>query len=90
MRAYGKRKLYIKEFVKGLEEGGNASFTYEVANRWLGLRLDIIAVLFISLVAIFCLVFKSRISSEDLAYILTIVTDVVPFISYSLRTYADM
>ena len=84
LRAYGQRKMFIKKFVRNLDEGGNASFTYEVASRWLALRLDFITVLFTVSVTAFCVGMRNSIDNSNLAYIVNIVTDVLPFISFSL------
>lgn len=84
-RAFGKRKMFLLKFVSNLEEGANASFCYEVVNRWLGLRLDFITLIFTVGVAALCIGLRESIDTSDLSYIMTTITNIIPFISFTFR-----
>jgi ATP-binding cassette subfamily C (CFTR/MRP) protein 4 len=46
LRAADKLKYFKQDFNSNLEKCANATFCYALVNRWLGLRLDMICVLF--------------------------------------------
>jgi ATP-binding cassette, subfamily C (CFTR/MRP), member 4 len=64
LRAFEKTEYFRYGFVQDLEKGANVTFSYNLANRWLGLNLDFTCLLFSSSVAIFCILAKGSIPSE--------------------------
>lgn len=90
LRAFEKTQYFRYGFMQDLEKGANVTFCYNIANRWLGLNLDFTCLIFSSSVAIFCVVAKGTIPSEQLAFTLQIITDVIIFFSISIRMGAEM
>ena len=58
LRAYDKIDFYKNLFIKDVEKAANATFTFIVSLRWLGIRLDGVMVLFNIAIAIIALSFK--------------------------------
>ena len=65
-RAYKSFDFHCNEFQKTLELSANSTFCYNVMNRWIGLRLDMICAFIAIFTSIFCIVFKGKIPSEML------------------------
>jgi hypothetical protein len=84
-RSYNKVDYYKKEMMNNLEKCANASFSYLVATRYIGTRLDLITLIFTiaTSVLVFCL--KGSKDSGLLALILQIMTDTICYFSYALR-----
>ena len=76
--------------MNNLQYGTNTSFCYIIANRWIGLRLDLLCCLFISFVCIFLLVMKGNIDSGLLIVSLQVASEVVFLFSISFRMYAEV
>jgi len=89
LRANKKVDFFRINFIYNLEKGANATFCYNVANRWLGVRLDLTCLLFSSAAVIFAISFKGQIESAQLSFTLQIITDVIVFFSFSLRLFAE-
>jgi hypothetical protein len=53
--------------MEDIERGGNVTFSYFIAVRWLGINLDLTCLIFTSSVAIFAVAAKGSIPSEQLA-----------------------
>lgn len=71
MRAFSVTDIFkSKYFFPKLEQTTNASFTFMLANRWLGLRMDLVCILFTSCSVILVIVFKNQIKTELLCYTL--------------------
>ena len=66
------------------------TFTYLIVNRWTGLSLDFVCIIFSSCAAVFAILAKDKANVEDLAFILQIITDVVIFFGYSVRMTAEL
>ena len=66
------------------------SFTYIMVNRWMGIHLDFIVLVFTLFTAIFSMFAKDKVDVEKLAFTLQIITDVVVFFSYSIRMTAEI
>ena len=72
------------------ELSANVTFTYIVANRWMGFRFDLGIVVLSLAAAILCLAFKGVIEDELLTFSLQILTDVTIYFSISMRFLAEM
>lgn len=66
LRAADKIRYFRQDFVNQLQLGTNATFCYVVANRWIGIRLDVICVVFITLICFFLVYMKGTIETKFL------------------------
>jgi hypothetical protein len=65
------------------------TFSYISANRWLGVRLDLICWLFTITVTILAVFMRDKSTPALLALSLQIVTDLIATFSIALRMYAE-
>lgn len=77
--------FHQENFRKFLEVSANATFCYNITNRWIGLRLDFVCVFVAVATAVFCVLFKGKISSDLLIFSLQITLDMVVFFSGAIR-----
>ena len=89
IRAYRKLDFFKSQFMNEAELSANVTFTYIIANRWLGFRMELgIMVLTISATC-FCIGLKESINSELLAFSLQIITDFAIYFSIAVRFLAE-
>jgi len=89
LRAYEKFNYFKLDFNENSERSANVTFCYYVTNRWLGLRLDFVCLVFSSFTSASVIAFKGQVAPEEAALMLQIITDVVVMFSISLRIYAE-
>ena len=58
LRVADKLQFFRQEFINGLELGTNATFCYVIANRWIGIRMDILCCIFNFAIAVFLILLK--------------------------------
>jgi len=58
LRVADKLQFFRQEFINGLELGTNATFCYVIANRWIGIRMDILCCIFNFAIAVFLIFLK--------------------------------
>jgi len=63
-RAYDKVKYFKGTFNDFAEKSANVTFCYYVVNRWMGLRLDLVSVVFSIAVATSVVLLKGNIEPE--------------------------
>ena len=90
LRAADRVRFFRQEFINNLELGTNATFCYVIANRWIGIRLDILCVIFISLICVFLVTMKGEIEKSLLVMSLQVASDVIFLFSISFRMYAEI
>jgi len=71
--------------MEALESSANSTFCYNITNRWIGVRLDLVCGCIAICTSIFCIAAKNTISSDLLIFSLQITLDVVVFFSISIR-----
>ena len=71
------------------ELSANVTFTYIVANRWMGFRFDLGIIVLTLTASVLCIVFKGSIENELLTFSLQIITDVTIYFSVSMRFMAE-
>lgn len=72
------------------EKCANASFCFNVATRWIGLRLDMICAFFTIITIVAAFAQKGRMNEELLILTVQSMTDVMAFFSVSVRMYAEL
>lgn len=72
------------------ELSANVTFTYATANRWLGLRFDLVIFIVSLSASVFSVFMRSYFEPGMLIFILLIVTDVTQNFSISLRYFTEM
>ena len=70
LRAYKKFDYFYIGFDEANRKCANATFCYNMANRWLGLRLDFACLVLTSAVISLCLLKKGQISDQLLSVML--------------------
>ena len=90
IRINNRVRHFRDEYLNNLAVSTNATFCWLIAMRWMGIRLDIIASLFIAVCAVFCVLLKNSIDTALLAVSLQIITDVIGFFSVSFRIGAEI
>lgn len=89
LRCFDKLAFFRVDFMQALEKNANMTFCYNIANRWIALRLDLTCILFSSCTVVMVVMAKGAIPVEILAFTLQIITDVVVFFSITLRFVAE-
>lgn len=89
LRAADKLKYFKQDFNSNLEKCANSTFCYALVNRWLGLRLDFICVLFSVCTTAIAFAQKGKVPTQLLILSLQVITDVIAFFSISLRMFAE-
>lgn len=91
-RAYRKFDFYRIQFMESIEKSANATFCYYLVNRWVGIRLDSICVIFSVSTAAFCIGFKDipGIDRSLLTFSMQIVADIIAMFSVSIRMFAEV
>jgi len=89
LRAFDKIGYFKQDFNNTLEKCANATFVFNTTNRWVGLRLDMVCVVFSVATTAIAFAQKGHINSELLILSIQSMTDVISFFSVSLRMYAE-
>jgi len=90
IRAYDQVPHFQKSFLRESGMSANVTFTYSVANRWLGFRFDI-AILILTLTCACTSVFmRSVFDPVLLIFSLQVITDVTMLFSIGMRFFAEM
>jgi hypothetical protein len=78
--------------MEALEKSANSTFCFNVANRWVGVRLDSLVVLFGSSTCALAVLLKNNenIDKSMLVISIQIVTDIIVFFSITVRLYAEI
>jgi hypothetical protein len=88
-RAYDKVAFYKEDLLRNMELGANTTFSNMVATRYLSLRLDIICNIIITSTVAMSVFQKGKIDPGLLSLSLQILTDVVSYFSFFLRSYNE-
>src|SRR5437764_1381542 len=83
---YFRQGLFLPE----LERTANASFSFFLAYRWLGLRMDMICLVFTSGVVILAIGFKSIVNEKMISYTLQMSTEIIVFFSVTIRMWCEL
>jgi ABC-type multidrug transport system fused ATPase/permease subunit len=90
LRTADKLGYFRQDFINNLKLGTNATFCYAVANRWIGIRLDLLCCTFIGFIAFFLVILKGKVDNSLLVMSLQVSTDVIFLFSISFRMYAEI
>jgi ATP-binding cassette, subfamily C (CFTR/MRP), member 4 len=90
LRVAEKIPFFKQEFMNSLQRGANATFCNNGISCWMGIRLDLLCVLFTSSVTWFCLIYKGHVRTAILIVTLQFISDLIAWFSYSIRLYADL
>lgn len=90
IRAHNKLDLLRSDFLINLEKGANATFCFVITKCWMMLRLEIVTILINIIVILVTVLLYQRMDSDFLTYTISVVTDLVPFISLSLAAFAEL
>ena len=90
LRSYRKFDYFRIEFMKNIEKSANSTFCYIIANRWVGIRLDIICLIFGMVTTILCICLRNVIDKKLLSFSLQLITDVIVLFSVSIRMFAEV
>lgn len=69
-RAYNQIDFYRNDFVRNVEKGANATFSFLVTNRWISYRLDLVVLIFSTCTAALTIILKNQIDKAQLAFVL--------------------
>lgn len=61
VRASDRINYFRQDFINSLKYGSNSTFCYVIANRWVGIRLDMVCSLFICFIALFIVSLKGKV-----------------------------
>lgn len=67
-RAYRRFDFYREQFLEALESSANSTFCYNMVNRWIGTRLDLVCAFLAICTAAFCVAYKGILSTELLIF----------------------
>ena len=83
-------RIFRQGFMNDLNYWTNSTFTYVIANRWIGIRLDIICCIFISFICFSLVLLKDSLNAALLVMSLQISVDVISLFSFSFRMKAEL
>ncbi len=63
LRVAEKLQFFRQDFINSLSYGTNATFCYVIANRWIGIRMDILCCLFNFCIALFLILLKGKVDN---------------------------
>ena len=89
LRAYDKMGHMRQRFFRDLDMNANVMFCWAMIFRWIGIRLDLITAIFISVTAFCCTLFKGRIDENYLIILLQIVVELMTIFSVTIRLAAE-
>jgi len=89
MRAFDRIAYFKQDFDNTVEKCANATFVFSSCNRWVGLRLDCVCVVFSVAVTAIAFTQRGQTNAELLILSIQSMTDVISFFSVSLRMYAE-
>lgn len=90
IRAYRKIDYFNVNCMVENEKSANVTFTYMIANRWIGVRFDMAVVLITGIAASLCMASRGYIEANMLTFSLQNLTDVVIHFSVSIRMIAEL
>jgi hypothetical protein len=90
IRAYKKIDFFNVNCMVENEKSANVTFTYMIANRWIGVRFDVAVVLVTGIAAALTMACRGLIDANMLTFSLQNLTDVVVHFSVSIRMIAEM
>jgi len=70
LRAYKKLGYFKLDFNENQERSANATWCYYITNRWIGIRLDMVCLIFSSFTAASVVGFKGYMEPEDATFML--------------------
>ncbi|XP_038063976.1 multidrug resistance-associated protein 4-like [Patiria miniata] len=88
IRAYNKQAQFIKDFNRHQDQHSEAWFAYLAANRWFGLRLDMIMVIFTGGVTFISVPLKGALDAGLVAVILSNILSLGTIFQYVVRQSA--
>lgn len=91
LRSYRKFDFFKYQFMDALEKSANSTFCFNLANRWVGTRLDNLVVLFAVSTCAMSILLKDKgwLPKELLVISIQIVTDIIVFFSITVRMFAE-
>ena len=89
-RGYRQYQFFRNQFMESIEKSANSTFCYIISNRWIGIRLDFVCIIFGVSTASFAVAFRGKIEKELLTFTLQIITDIIVFFSISIRMFAEV
>ena len=90
LRTAEKIKFFRQDFLNGLSLGTNATYCYVIANRWIGIIMDILCCIFNFMIALFLIMLKGKVDKTLLVMSLQVASDVIFLFSISFRMYAEL
>ncbi|KAJ9444939.1 putative multidrug resistance-associated protein lethal(2)03659 [Diplonema papillatum] len=89
IRAYRRTGHFLRKYQAAQNDHSSAFFLFVACNRWLGFRLDLLSWVFISAVAIACVVARDSVSPADAALSLTYATFLAGSFQWATRQSAE-
>lgn len=90
IRAYKKIDYFNVHCMVENEKSANVTFTYMIANRWIGVRFDIATVIVTGIASALCMAARGWIEPDMLTFSLQNLTDVVVHFSVAIRMIAEL
>lgn len=90
VRAAERMGYFRQDFLNNLQYGTNATFCYVIANRWIGIRLDMMCCIFICFLSFFIIAMKGSVDNSLLVMSLQVSLDLISLFSISFRMYAEI
>jgi ATP-binding cassette, subfamily C (CFTR/MRP), member 4 len=85
LRAYKKIDYFKIDFSRNMEKGADVVFCNIIAQRWLGIRIDLIVFVFGVATCAISIVMKDSLESQLVAFSLQSITDMIPMVSLVVR-----
>jgi ABC-type multidrug transport system fused ATPase/permease subunit len=89
IRAFGRVEDFILENEQRLDTNQRAYWVYQTANRWLGLRLELLGAVVVSLASLFCVVERENIDAGAAGLSLTYALQTTSLLTWLVRMYTE-
>lgn len=90
IRALDQCQFFIDNFLKESDYSANVTWTYGIANRWLGVRFDMVILILSCSCAITSVFMRGLFETTLLIFSLQVITDVTALFSIAMRFFTEM
>ena len=89
IKAYDRSDAFILQNEQKLDTNQRAFFLFNTANRWLGVRLEFVGAIVVSLASLFCVMERDNINAGSAGLSLTYALQTTALLNWLVRMYTE-
>ncbi|XP_054168602.1 multidrug resistance-associated protein 1-like [Oppia nitens] len=90
IRAYGVNKQFIKESDNRLDLNNRCFYPNVAANRWLSIRLEMVANIIIFFSALFAVIYREKLGASEVGLIVSYALNTTQNLNWLVRCFSDL